>query len=519
MKVLLGLFVASALLLGTAFASTTFNEDADAVIAEGMMSPMLELAEAVPGVPAPPPTSSEKSEAMDEAVSTGSQHIQDTQRAKDQAEAASAKEARGGAEASPIFAMTCVQRKQEALRTLTNYNAAKTLQHAASRFGVEDTKAGWRVGEWHTRYISAASNYAFFCEQSEEENNKVKTTIHRKEGLEAQKAALRGLQDASYKTKEAESKARAKAKEAKVKKDDHDHEVAQKKLIKMMADKARLERLRNYPQASVDLLGFVADSSSGKGISGVSIKSKCPFDDFSTASLPMELTQEGTQLAKYLIPKGISGPEGYRCYLTFDKDGYIPLRFRILIQKEKTQGMFRHAVLAPLLPKPPAYRVVFQYGAQPAHLDAHLQVYAEGQSIVDISGHRGDNPDVKYSKMGSSDGFPFATMDVNVNEGYGPQQHTIHEPQVGSYGYYVKNYDHHYTSNTKFQDSDARVMLYEGNVLKHRYAIRNAQGSLQKFWQVFSLKCTKPVDKVECEVHAIGAFVKKMPLRANIDEL
>lgn len=540
MKVLVGLFVASALLLGTAFASTNFNEDADAVVAEEMstawgqeLSPMLELAEQSasgdddkepPAVPSPPATSAEKSAALENAVSAGTQDIQDKQRLADTKQAVAAQMARGGAEESPIFAMTCVQRKQEALRTLTNYNAAKTLQHAATRFGVQDTKAAWRLGEWHTRYISAASNYAFFCEQSEEENKKVAQTIHEKEGLEAQKAALRGLQDASYKKKERDAKAAAKAKEAKVKKDDHDHEGAQKKLIKMMADKARMERLRNYPQASIDLLGFVADSGTGKGISDVAIKSKCPFDDYVTSSQPVELTEEGMQLAKYKIEKGVTGPEGYRCYLSYEKDGYIPLRFRVLIQKEKTQGMFRHAILTSLMPKPPPYRVVLQYGASPADLDAHLQVFT-GDKRLDIAGHRGDRTDFTYLTEQSTEKageFPFATMDVDVDTGYGPQQHSIHEPQVGTYGYYVKNYDHHYTSNVKFQNSDARVFLYEGNVLKHRYAIRNAQGSPNKFWQVFSLKCEKADEegaKVECKVHPIGSFAKDMPAKADINQL
>merc|ERR1712159_374443 len=44
--------------------------------------------------------------------------------------------------------MTCIQRKQEALRTLMNYNAAKTLGAAATEFAVEDTASKWRLKQW-----------------------------------------------------------------------------------------------------------------------------------------------------------------------------------------------------------------------------------------------------------------------------------------------------------------------------------------------------------------------------------
>jgi hypothetical protein len=410
---------------------------------------------------------------------------------------------------SPMFAMTCVQRKQEALRTLMNMRAAETLKKAAATFDVQDTKASWRVKQWHTRYIHAASNYAFFCEQSARENKLVSETIHVKEGLEAQKAALRGVQDATYKHKEALAKARKAAKEAATKKEAADHESKQKKLIQLMAEQARLERLRSYPQSSVNLMGFVADASTGKGMLGVNITSECPFDTYSGTT---EFMEKGSEFSKYMIKNGVTGPEGYRCYLTYAQAGYVPLRFRILIQAEETQGIFRHAVLMPSLPTPPAYRIVLQYGNMPADIDAHLQVFADGQSTpVDVSGHRGEVANFEYTKKGSKDAQPFVTLDVNANQGYGPQTHSIHQPQVGSYGYYVKNYDHHFTNNEKFHESDARVFVYKGNELTHRFAIRNAQGAPAKFWHVFRMTCTQPDDSVECHVEGSGEFVKTMP--------
>jgi len=282
-----------------------------------------------------------------------------------------------------------------------------------------------------------------------------------------------------------------------------------------MADKARFERLRSYPQSSVNLLGFVADASTGKGLVGVNISSECPFHTYNGVTEVNE--REPSSYSKYHIERGVTGPEGYRCYLTYSREGYIPLQFRLLIASVETEAVFRHAMLLPSLDSPPAYRIVMQYGNNPADIDAHLQTYSENQEhAYDISGHRGESPKFVYSEKGNKDAFPFITMDVNQNTGYGPQTHSIHSPQVGKYGYYVKNFDHHYTSNLKFHDSGARVFVYEGNTLISRYAIRNAQGSPSKFWQVFSMTCKSGASEaVTCSVASIDTFVKKMPTTPN----
>jgi hypothetical protein len=418
---------------------------------------------------------------------------------------------------APIYAMTCVQRKQEALRTLMNFKAAKKLKRAAKKFNVQDTKADWRMKQWHERYIAAASNYAFFCEQSTDENNRVSKTIHEKMGLEAQKAALRGLQDATYKKKEKEAKTRAKTKEKNTKDQAAAHEKKQKDLITKMADEARVERLHSLPQTSLDLMGFVADAMSGKGVIGVKIDSACPFATYSATTTELE---QASGFSKYTIKKGVSGPKGYRCYLTYKKDGYIPLRYRILIAEKETQAIFRHSVLMPIRAKPPSYRIVLQYSNTPADIDAHLQVYnAGGSGLYDVSGHKGSQPGFSYTTVGAAEKYPFVTLDQNINDGYGPETHTIHTAQVGKYSYYVKNQDYHFTDNLQFHDSGARVFLYEGNELKHRFAIRNAVGNPTQFWQVFTLACTQPADQVTCKVEPLGAFVKEMPIRPELANL
>jgi len=521
MRVTVWLFVASILILGSTMASASPDvaEALDQVVAEtdfiGKQAPLLE-----------------EFEVQDEAPPN-------------------VVNATFNATSKPIYAMTCVQRKQEALRTLMNFRASETLLQASKDFGVHDTKADWRVTQWHKRYIAAASNYAFFCEQSSAENKKVTKTIHEKEGMEAQKAALKGMQDATHDAKEKEKKAYNAAKESSEKKDADMHEKKQKKLIKLMADQARNERLRSYPQASSSLMGFIVDASTGKGLLGVNITSACPFDTYNAVATSMVQADVNKQVqagqieggsnkqtgvahrkdlefTKYYMKHGITGPEGYRCYLTYKKQGFVDLQFRILIQTIESEAIFRHAMLMPHLDSPPPWRIVLQYTNTPANLDAHLQLLdVGGQKNHDVSGHRGEREDFTYltgTETDASSEFPFISMAVNRNTGYGPETHVIHEEQIGTYNYYVKNQDHKFVSNSAFQKSGARVFLYKGNTLLDRFNVGNAQGEPRKFWQVFSLACAKkesdscstPGGCVSCDVGSTESFIKDMPKSASL---
>lgn len=318
------------------------------------------------------------------------------------------------------------------------------------------------------------------------------------------------------------------------------HEKKQKKLIKLMADQARNERLRSYPQASSSLMGFIVDASNGKGLMGVNISSACPFDTYSAVATSMVQKDQNAQIqggltlekhnsfTKYFIKHGITGPEGYRCYLTYKKQGYVDLQFRILIQTIESEAIFRHAMLMPHMDAPPPWRIVLQYTNTPANLDAHLQLLGvEGQRNHDVSGHRGSLESFTY-KTGTEDEastkFPFISMAVNRNTGYGPETHVVHEEQLGTYNYYVKNQDHKFISSRVFQESGARVFVYQGNTLLDRFNIGNAQGEPRKYWQVFSLACAKKDSDgcttaggcMSCDMGSSDSFVKDMPQSATL---
>merc|ERR1712072_1309183 len=405
----------------------------------------------------------------------------------------------------PLMAMTCVERKQEALQTLLNYRAAQRLKLAAKQFHVQDAAASWRVGQWHKRYIHASSDYAFFCEQSNSEMSKIEHAIRVKQANQSKKAALAGLRAAQRRKRAAEGKKKRELAQKHAAERSRTREHALKEKIRKAAIKARQDRLRTYPQASKGLVGFVADALTGKRIAGALIKAKCPFNTYHTTSGATKST-----LGKYSLKKGATGPVGYRCIVSFKKKGYTSLQLSVMIQRGDTKALFRHALMMPNgkgTSQP--FRIVLQYGAAPADLDAHL--IAMGSHPVDVSEHRQHSTSLTYTRRGMSKTYPFVTMDKTCNTGYGPETLTIHRVQPIKYGYYVHNYDHHFTNNHVFHRSDARVFVYQHGKMTNRFTIRTAEGAPTQFWKVFNIDCTNKGKG--CAVHSVHKFVNAEPIK------
>jgi len=411
----------------------------------------------------------------------------------------------------PPLPITCVKRKEEAVRALVSLRAAQTLQTAAAKYKVADHAAAWRTKMWHKRYIDKSSLYAFYCEQSDFTEKRISQTIRKREANQARKAALRGVQLASERRKKKLSKisAERKSKESNAKAMAQEH--AQKEEIKLEAERARVARLRNLPQATKDLVGFVADSGTGQGIGGVLISVKCPLKSFSVQS-----GQKTVNVGKFYLPKGLTGPVGYRCMVTFSRAGFVPLSYRVMVQRGATKAIFRHGMMTKLDKTPPPYRVVLQYGSSPVDLDGHLiAMKDDGKSGFNLAEHRQGDTNLEWT-TGKTTKMPFATLDHTCRTGYGPEQHTIHKLDSTMYGYYVENYVHHFTTNQEFHNSEARVFIYQGNTLIQSMAIRNALGTPSPYWQVFALKCPKK-DKGKCDVQVLNTFVTTAPKSPAVD--
>lgn len=126
---------------------------------------------------------------------------------------------------------------------------------------------------------------------------------------------------------------------------------------------------------------------------------------------------------------------------------------------------------------PPAatgsWRMVLTWGATPEDLDSHLFISGTAQGPHHID----------FSNRGSSTSFPFATLDTDETDGFGPETITIVNVEPGAlYRYSVNLF---FGSTGTFSTSLARVDLYNGSTQVGTFTPpSNGTG---EWWHVFSM--------------------------------
>jgi hypothetical protein len=114
------------------------------------------------------------------------------------------------------------------------------------------------------------------------------------------------------------------------------------------------------------------------------------------------------------------------------------------------------------------YNVALTWGSSPSDLDSHLTTP--------------DGFHVYWSSTGSSTESPYAQLDRDDTDGYGPENISIYRVSSGTYKYYV----HQYSSSGSLAGCNARVMLVDagGNV---RVDCRVPSTGSGAYWHVFDI--------------------------------
>jgi hypothetical protein len=94
-------------------------------------------------------------------------------------------------------------------------------------------------------------------------------------------------------------------------------------------------------------------------------------------------------------------------------------------------------------------RIVLNWGATPRDLDSHLLT-------PEIEGN---THHIYYSNSGSYNVAPYAKLDTDDTNGYGPETITINQLFAGTYTYYIKNFS---GGSSGLKNSDAVVQIYSG---------------------------------------------------------
>jgi uncharacterized protein YfaP (DUF2135 family) len=146
----------------------------------------------------------------------------------------------------------------------------------------------------------------------------------------------------------------------------------------------------------------------------------------------------------------------------------------VVVQPEQTT----HTRIA-LSPTVPAgvTRIVLSWGASPLDLDSHLTTPASGNCAADH---------VYFSTRGSQSGCPFALLDTDQTDGFGPETITIYSQLNGTYCYGVDQY----SSDGTLAGSGATVSVFQSSGLIARFTVPDQPGNN---WTVFSLSGTVPI--------------------------
>ncbi len=91
-------------------------------------------------------------------------------------------------------------------------------------------------------------------------------------------------------------------------------------------------------------------------------------------------------------------------------------------------------------------RFIVNWGANPSDLDSHLQTPEIEGTVYHVY----------YSSQGSATSAPYAALDHDVTEGFGPETMTIYDFFTGTYYYYI----HKYAGEGEITTSGAVVQIY-----------------------------------------------------------
>ena len=125
-------------------------------------------------------------------------------------------------------------------------------------------------------------------------------------------------------------------------------------------------------------------------------------------------------------------PSGNTFMLNASKSGYVDYSFAPIIVSLGVNREYNFSMTPALAVH--GIRFVVNWGATPLDLDAHLKTPAIGGLDYHVS-YVNPYPNHEYPADP-----PYASLDHDVTEGYGPETVTIYHPQTGTYRFFVHNY-------------------------------------------------------------------------------
>lgn len=224
-----------------------------------------------------------------------------------------------------------------------------------------------------------------------------------------------------------------------------------------------------------ETIGYSEDFEIVEGTSGSSEVNGYVYDATDNSSISnayVELIKNSSIISnQYTTGSGyfsFTGLESGSYTIEVSKSGYIDNSDDIYLSSGETESI--DIFLSPSS-SDVDYRIVLQWGAEPEDLDAHLNK---------------DSYHVFWDDKGNQYSFPYAVLDNDEVDGYGPETITIYDLNGDYCVYYVHNYSMSVgNSNVDIKDSDAVVKLYSGSTLINTFQVPSSgEGN---YWHVIDI--------------------------------
>jgi len=314
--------------------------------------------------------------------------------------------------------------------------------------------------------------------------------VKKKEKL-AKKAAERDRKKKAAAAKEKLAKKAAERDEKKARE--------RKKKIKIAKEKSAKEaRKEKRAKAMGKITGVVKTAADSKPVGGMTVR----------------LVGGGDTVHTKTDKKGrfsVDLPRFVRYTITASKSGWISARtnFRPVAKTSKlalpvTQSM-PHGEM----------RIVLGWGKHPQDLDLHVLVpptKTKAQGDDDLAG-RSESSDkhheISWEGTGNKKKAPYAVLENDQTNGYGPETIHTYKNIKGMYYVYVDSYS---TKNYKvFKHSHAHVNVFSGNKQIFQGDIAFSKKFPAKYWHVLNMDCRNASDKKHCKIIKVNKFLDKPP--------
>ncbi|MFL3005621.1 MAG: YfaP family protein [Candidatus Neomarinimicrobiota bacterium] len=155
-----------------------------------------------------------------------------------------------------------------------------------------------------------------------------------------------------------------------------------------------------------------------------------------------------------------------------DGNNFCPYNRILNIPSDHPSNVFEHNFSISPAPELGEIRIILTWDSNPSDMDSHL-LTPEVDSV---------NFHISYSNRGNSESAPFAVLDLDDVDGFGPETISIKKLESGLYTYFV----HQYSNDGSLNTSKGRVQIFDSPSCDGEVIDITEEGE-GLYWSVFEI--------------------------------